>query len=255
MRHPLLLPLLCAALLLGPVRAGRADDTDEARTLLTRAVKAHGGKETVAKYKAGQTKTKGKLQLPGVGEVEFTEQVAYMLPDRFKSTLEVTIAGQQVKVVTVVKGDKISIESGGMQVPITQNIKKALGDALYKLKTTRLASLLEDKGCKLTVLKPITVEGKEASGVRVSSKGHKDISLYFDKKSDLLVKVESRTLNAQSGKEITEERIILEYGKKSKEGIATPRKILVKHDGKKHMEVELVEVKYLEKLDDKEFTE
>ena len=98
MRPPLLLPLLSAALL-GPVRAGRADETDEARALLTRAVKAHGGKETLAKYKCGQSKNKGKIQLPGVGEVEFTQEVAYMQPDRFRETVEMTIAGQRIKVV------------------------------------------------------------------------------------------------------------------------------------------------------------
>jgi hypothetical protein len=247
-----LLPLLSAALLVGLAGAARAAD-DDAKAILAKAVKAHGGEETLEKFKAGQAKNKGKLTLPGVGEVNFTQEVAYMIPDKFKETLEMEIGGQNLKVVTLVNGDKTTIEANGQEVPVSDEIKKALADARYMMRTARLGSLGKDKNVELSSLGEVKVNDKPAVGLLVKSKGHKDISLFFDKESGRLAKVEHRTIEAQSGKEITEERIILEYGKDDKSGIPVPKKVLVKHDGEKFLEAEVIETKFLEKLDDSDF--
>jgi hypothetical protein len=247
-----LLPLLSAAVLLGLVVGARAAD-DDVKAILTRALKAHGGEEALTKYKAGQAKNKGKITIPGLGELDFTQEVAYMLPDKFKESLQLDVANQKVNVVTTMNGDKVSIEANGMEVPITDDIKKALADAQYTMKAARLTSLLKDKDVELSPLGEVKVEGKPAVGVLVKSKGHKDLSLFFDKDTGLLAKLEHRTIDPQGGKEITEERIIQEYGKKTSEGLAVPKKVLVKHDGEKFMEAEVIEVKFLEKLDDSEF--
>jgi hypothetical protein len=247
-----LLPLLSAALLLAPAVATRAAD-DDVKAILAKAIKAHGGEEALTKFKAGQIKTKGKINLPAVGESDFTEETSYMLPDKFKSTLDLDVANNKVKVVTVANGDKVSINANGNDVPINDNIKKALDDARYVLKSARLANLLKDKDVELAGLGEVKVEDRPAVGVRVSSKGHRDVSLYFDKETHLLAKMEFRAVDPQSGKDITEERIVQEYNKKDKDGFSLPKKILVKHDGEKFMEAEVVEAKLLEKLDDSEF--
>ncbi len=246
-----LLPLLFAALLFAPAAARAADE--DARAIVVKAIKAHGGEEALTKLKAGQSKTKGKINLPTIGETEFTEETAYLLPDKFRSSLELDVGGNKVTVVTLADGDKVSIDANGKEVPITDNVKKALDDARYTMRAARLTPLLKDKDVELSGLGEVKVEGKPAVGVRAASKGHKDISFYFDKETHLLSKVEFRSVDAQSGKEVTEERIILEYSAKDKDGIALPKKVLVKHDGEKFMEAEVVEAKLLEKLDEEEF--
>ena len=50
-----------------------------------------------------------------------------------------------------------------------------------------------------------------------------------------------------------EERIILEYSQKDREGFTLAQRILVRHDGEKFMEAEVTEAKPLEKLDEGEF--
>ena len=50
---------------------------------------------------------------------------------------------------------------------------------------------------------------------------------------------------------VYEERIVTEYGKT--DGVPTPKKVLINHDGNKFMELEVLETKQLEKLDDSEF--
>ena len=47
--------------------------------------------------------------------------------------------------------------------------------------------------------------------MRVSVKDKKDVSLYFDKETGLLAKMEYRGSDPGTGKEINEERIITEY--------------------------------------------
>ena len=249
MRHTLL-PLLFAVLLVGP--AARAAD-DDIKAILIKAVKAHGGEKALTKYKATRSKAKGKLVIPDVGEVEFTQEVSMMFPDKFKETMDLTIGGNQVQVVTIANGDKISIEAGGKEVPLTDALKGVMKDAQHVMKASRLLPLLQDKGLELSQLGEVKVEGKPAVGVRVSSKGRKDLSLYFDKVTGLLAKVERRAIEPTSGKEYTEERIVLEYNKPNKLGFPTPKKVLVKQDGKKFMEAEVTESTQLEKIDASEF--
>jgi outer membrane lipoprotein-sorting protein len=244
-----LLPLLCSCVLLGSARA--ADD--DAKAILAKAIKAHGGEEKLAKFQAGQSKAKGKINLPVVGESEYTEETSFMLPDKFRSNLELDVNGMKVKIITIANGDKISIDANGTEVPITDAIKKSLEEARYVMKVARLSNLLKDKAAELTALGEVKVEGKPAVGVRVTSKGHKDISMYFDKETHLLAKMEYRSVDAQSGKEVTEERIVLEYQKKDDNGFVLPKKVLVKRDGEKFTEADVSEAKYLEKLDDSVF--
>jgi hypothetical protein len=251
MRRSLLL-LLPAAVLAWCVAGARAAE-DGPKAILAAAIKAHGGEEKLAKFQAGQSKTKGKLNVPGVGESDFTEETSYMLPDKFKAVTQLEVANNKLTITTIANGDKVSIDANGMEVPITDSIKKALTHARYVMKAARLASLLKDKDIELAPLGEVMVEGKPAVGVRVSSKGHNDLSLFFDKQTHLLAKMESRTVDSNSGKEITEERVVLEYGPKDKEGFAVPKKVMVKHDGEKFLEAEVVESKFLEKLDEGEF--
>jgi hypothetical protein len=250
-----LFPLLSTIVLLGLAASARAAD-DDVKAILAKAIKAHGGEEALAKYQAGQTKAKGKLVLPQIGETDFTQESAFMLPDKFKETLDFEIMGKKVNVVTIVNGDKISIDTSvdGKNVPveITDGVKEAVKEQQYMMKAARLVALVKDKDVQLEPLGEVKVEGKPAIGVRVSSKGHKDLSLFFNKETGLVVKAERRTADPMTGKEFTEERIMLEY-EKTKEGIPLPKKVLVKRDGEKHVEAEVVEAKWLEKLDDSEF--
>jgi len=83
---------------------------------------------------------------------------------------------------------------------------------------------------QLSALGEIKVEGKPAVGVRVASKGHKDVNLYFDKQNGLLVKIEHRTVDFQSGQEVNEERVLTEY--KDVDGRKLPGRVEVRYGDK-----------------------
>ena len=244
----LVVPLLSAVVLLAPAAARAADDPKE---IVARAVKAHGGEEALTKRKAGTASAKGKLKLPGLGEVEITQEIAYLLPDKFKESVSFTIMGRAVTVETVANGDAVAITANGQKVPVPDAAKTAIKDAQKMLRLGRLVPLLTEKGVKLSLIGEVKVEDKPAVGVQVSTEGGKDLNLFFSKDTGLLAKVEHRTVEGQTGKEITEERIIQEY--QQKDGIPLPKKILIKHDGETFLEAEILDAKLLESLDESEF--
>jgi hypothetical protein len=231
-----------------PVRA--ADD--DPKEILTRAIKAHGGEEFLMKHPAARSQNKGKLQIPGAGEAEFTQSVAYMIPGKLRETMELSIAGQTIKIVTLMNGDTTSITAMDKEVPITDDIKKAMKDASDMLAMSRLAPLLKDKNYELSIFGETKVDDKPAIGVRVTAKSKKEVTFFFDKKTNLLVKLEHRTTSPNGGGEVAEERFIQEY-RKDKDGRHVPKKVLVKHDGKTFLEAESTEFEFLEKIDDAEF--
>jgi hypothetical protein len=241
--------VLSAAVLSAATPAARAD---EPKDVITRAIKAHGGEEALTKYQAAQARNKGKITIPGVGDVEFTQQVSYMLPDKFRESMELDVGGQKVNVETVVNGDKATIEVNGNVIDTPDQVKTALKDARYLLKLSRLVPLVKDKGYELSPVGEVKVEGKPAIGVRVSAKDQKDVNVYFDKETGLIAKLEHRTVELSGGNEVTEERIVVGY-QKTKQGLPAPKKLLVKHDGKTFMEAEVLEINFLEKLDESEF--
>ena len=108
-----LLMSLCSVAALVVVSGGVRAADDDAKAIIARAIKAHGGEEYLTKNKAARMQNKGKIQIPGVGESEFTQDLAYMLPDKLKDTLELSIGGQKISIVTVMNGDKLSIEHDG----------------------------------------------------------------------------------------------------------------------------------------------
>ena len=241
-----------AALLLSVVFVPAARAADDPKDVIAKAVKAHGGEEFLTKHQAAQSKNKGKVDIPGVGDAEFTQETAYMLPDKFKDAMELKVAGQTVNVLTLVNGDKAVIEVNGTAIDIPDAAKAALKDVGHLLKVARLAPLLKEKGYELNIIGEDKVEGKEVVGVRVSMKDRKDISLYFDKKTHLLAKLVHRTADPMTGNEVEEERIITEY-QKLKDGVPAAKKVILKRDGKQFLEAEVLETQYLEKLDDGEF--
>ena len=225
---------------------------DDPKEIIAKAIKAHGGEEFLSKNKATQSKNKGKITIPGVGETEFTEEVMYMLPDKLKESLEMKIANQTINLQTLINGDKATVELNGKAIDLPDAAKDSIKGTGYLLQIGRLVPLLKEKRFELNLIGDDKVEGKEVVGVRVSAKDQKDVNLYFDKKTNLLAKIEHRTADPMTGMEVNEERFVLEY-QKNKDGVNLPKKVLIKHDGKEFLQAEVLEIQFLEKIDENEF--
>jgi hypothetical protein len=230
-----LLPAVCLA----------ADD--DSKAVIDKAIKAHGA-EKLAKFTAAQTKVKGKIEL--AGGIEFTSESTLQQPDKFKESLDLDVMGNKVTVVTVYNGEKGWLSVNGDTKDMDEKTLEASKEQTHLMQIMRM-TMLKDKKCEFSPLGEDKVNGHAAVGVKVSAKGHKDINLYFDKETGLLAKVEHQALDPMSGKEVAEERIIHEY--QDIAGIKVAKKVTINRDGKKFMELEVLEHKPLEKLDASEF--
>jgi len=150
------------------------------------------------------------------------------------------------------KASQDLVALGNAAVPSLERAQKS-SDLEVARRAERCLSVICSKDIyfDLALLPEVLVDKKPATGVSVRSRGHKDINLYFDKQSNLLVKVRRRFDDPMTGEATDEERTIQEF--QDIQGIKTSKKVVVFRNGKKYIDMELVEAKYLEKVDDREF--
>jgi hypothetical protein len=241
----------CALLLvLAVVDAGRSDEADMVGAILDKGIKAVGGPATIAKYTALMLKGKGVFyekdnKLPFSG-VWYTQGL-----DKARTTTSLDIKGVKSVETRVVNGDKGWIKETGEDTKAMDNVSVADEKAdLYFNHVTTLVPL-KSKDYKVTLLPETKVGDKAAVGLNVSRKGQKDIKLYFDKESGLLVKAERKVRDAEAKKEMAEEILFSDY--KEVDGLKIAMKFSTKRDGKPYADAEMTEAKPQEKLDEKLF--
>lgn len=225
-----------------------ADDAADARAIVDKAIQAMGGESQLAKYKAYTAKIKGDLYTQGM-KIAFTGELAAQGADQEKTTLEFDIDGQRFPLVQVLNRDRGWVKLGDDTIDMD---KDTLAEALEEAHAGWVASLvpLKDKAFSLAMTGESQVADRPALGIRVSHAGKRDVNLFFDKATHLLVKTESRVKDEESGQEVTEETFLSGYDGKD---IQSALKLTVKRDGKLYVEAELSAVKLEEKLDDSVF--
>ena len=235
-------------------RSGRSRRTeDDPKEIIQKAIAAHGGADNLNKYKAFRSSAKGTINIPQLGqEMEFTSESVFQAPDKMKSTFKAELMGNALTFEQKIIGDKSSLTVNGMDMPIPDEQKAELKNTMMLQKVMTLTPLLTDKNLELKALGSSKIDGKDAVGVAVTGKDVKEIKLFFDKTSHLLVKTERMGMGPMGG-EVKQEATLSDY--KDYNGVKKPTKVVIMHDGKKFMESNTTEQKLLEKIDDKEFSD
>jgi hypothetical protein len=234
---------LAALIVLIAASAVRADDQGEARKIVDKAIVAMGGEANLAKYKAMTFKGKGTFYGMGQG-LPYTGDWAAEPPHRFRMSIEGAF-------ILVLNGDKGWVSAGGATSEMTKEQLEATKEDNYAHWVTLLTPL-KDKGFSLSAIGEEKIENRPAVGVKVTHKGHRDINIYFDKETNLLVKVSRRATPAdQGGKEVLVEQFLSDY--KEVNGVKVAAKMVDKRDGQPYVDGEIFDVKLAEKLDDKVF--
>ena len=248
MRHSQKAFLVSALVLTAAVPARADDGATAARALVDKAVEAQGGYAKLAKLPAVTAKLKGTFH--GFGQaVAFTGEFAAQGPDRSKFDIEAEAGGQKFRVVNVLNGDKGWTKFNDDTEELD---KDDLAEAKEEAYGEWVATLvpLKDKAFTLALLGEVNIDKRPARGITVSSKGHRDVNLYFDKETGLLVKTETRVKD-DGGQEVTEETFLGEY--KEVQSTKQATKVTVKRDGKLYLEYEVTDYQLAEKLDDSVF--
>jgi hypothetical protein len=245
MMHRFLVSTMATFLFLVPPVTS-ADEKD-ARAVIERAINAQGGEEQVAKLmKPWRAKIKASKD-----NVPITGEMVCQYPDQGRLELSMEVNEQRIRIVAVSNGDKAWLSINGQTREVTGEELKEGQDGGYRSKRVRyLLPLLKEPGFTLSLLADQEVAKRAATGVRVQSKGHRDVDLYFDKESGLLVKIESRTLD-QAKKELVLGQIQSEY--KDFGGLKIATKFTNYDNGKLRSIEDITELKFVDRIDPQEF--
>lgn len=240
---------LVAALTVALIVFGGVRAQEGPRQVIEKAIQAHGGMDKLSKARADKVKLKGVLVL-GQREVPFTAETSVQLPGQFKNVMEVTVDGRSMKLVQILNGDQAHVLIDGQAQKIEANALTEMKETMQLDRAVRLVPLLADKTFDLEILPEAKVNDKPVAGLRVTAKGRKDLRMFFDKETGLLVKTEHK-LDDKAGKEVRQEEFYSDFRELG--GFRRPVKVTAFRDGKKVMEADLTEVKYYERIDDAEF--
>lgn len=221
---------------------------NEALTLLDRAIRAHGGEKNLYTLRAGHLQCRGTVFLPA--PLPFTNQIFYYLPDHLKQIEVIESQGRTITVATGLCEDRVWRTLNGQDQEVDKKILTEIREAAHLLVVNRLVPL-KSQTFQLTFLGQAAVNDRPALGIKVSAEGHRDVQLYFDARTKLLIKLVHRIADLKTGKDVVEERLFSDY--RSVNGIQQPRKLAIWRDGKKLLEAEVTEARIFEKLDRKVF--
>lgn len=249
MRH---LPLTTLLLVLLPVVSfGAPRDGAGARAIIDKAIQAHGGAAQVARLRTMHLKAEGTTSLvPGHPHAPFTVEDTWQMPDRYKTSITFTLQGKQFTQTQAIDGNQGWIQNDDQVQPLTKAAVAEMKEQKYAEDLGRLG-FLGDKSISLSVLADTKVQGKPAVGVLVKSKGHRDVKLYFDRVSSLLVKREQMLQEEPKSKPVRQEIIFSDY--QVTDGLKHYRKMIGLRDGRQVIQARITQVEYLEKLDPKVF--
>jgi hypothetical protein len=185
--------------------------------------------------------------------VTFLGETTAQMPGQIKNVMEFDYQGKKHTLVQVIDGDKVAITLDGQAQPLREALIAELKELTYAERVNTLLPLLHDASHELVLVGETTVNDKPAQAVRVRGREHRDIVLHFDKASGLLVKAERRTLDPATLKEVPQEEYYGAY--KEVDGLRRAMQVTVFKDGKKFLEGEITEVRYLDRLDPSVFAQ
>jgi serine/threonine protein kinase len=219
------------------------------RVLVEWAVRVLGGEARLARHRAWFRKVKGTIQADGRA-VKFTGEFMADGRDRRNVRMEFDVPGEKRVVVTVLNGQKGWMRVMGETTELQGDQLAEELEFVHHSWVCELVPLLREDGFELTPLGQTTIEGKEAVGVKVSFPGRRDVDLYLDRRTGLLLKSRS-LLKSPDGQEVGQEHFYGQY--KEFDGVQIATRVRVKQGGRQFMTFEVLDYRPLERLAGGEF--
>lgn len=225
----------------------RSDEGTAARELVDKAIKAHGG-DNLTKNPFLTSKMKGTFHGLGAASA-FTGEVMTQGGSKHKLVINGEFMNVQFSMMQVLNGEKGWIKINN---DTTELDKDKLADVKEEIHSEWVTTLvpLKDKTYTLSSVGEITIDKRPAIGVKATRKGHREVNLYFDKQTNLLVKTEYQVKD-DKGQEVSQESFLSDY--KDVKGTKQAMKFSIKRDGKIYVEGEVTEAVLAEKADDNVF--
>ena len=230
----------------GLVSANGAADREKALAVIDQAIRAYGGQAALAKAQASARTATGILFITGQ-EQPFSSERLVQLPQRLRATIDLGSAGPKMQIVIVINDGKGWESTGGAATELSQERLHELQEELYVSWLATLLPLDKDKAFELAVL-PETQESS-AIGIRVQRKDHQDVSLFFDKKTHLLIRVDHSA--REGNRQVEKTSLYSEY--KPYDGVLLPSKQVDMVNGQKMIEEDISGYRFLRADDETAF--
>ena len=240
--------LMLSALVLSVGTASAQDD--KAKAVIEKAIKAHGGAENLNKLTATEGEFSGTMTIFDMA-LNFSGSTVTQAPDKMALNISIDIGGAKQNIKQIVNGDTALMMVGGEKQDVNDEMKSELKKGPLLAEAARLTPLLKDKTYTIKLEGDEDVDGKPATVLNISSKELKEVKFYFDKKSGLLVMTKRDSVNPATEEAVVETSMLSDY--KMVDGLMTPMKTVVKHDGKDFMTMTTTKAKNMEKADPKNF--
>jgi hypothetical protein len=229
----------------------RADDQADLKAVVDKAIKAAGGEAKLKAFKAFTWKGKGTVEI-GEKKVDITIDSGSMQGlDQAHLDMTAEINGKTENVAIVVNKDKGWFKSPRRVESIPKELFPFLKTDLRALRLTQMLVPLKHKECKLSALGETKINEQDAVGIKVERKGFADVDIYFDKKTGLPVKCQTQVKDSKEGGEVAHEFFF--SAPKEMGGIKHFTKVVIHRDGKKMIEIEMSDIKTVDKLEDSAF--
>ncbi len=222
---------------------------DGARAMIERAIVAHGGQARLSGVRADKVKLKGTLHF-GSTVVPYTNDVTIQSPGQFKSIVRISEMTRTRTIVHILDGEQSSITVDDKPQTVSGSNLAQMRQTLQLDQAMKLVPLLTDPGFSVSLLGEYQYNGRVVVGIRVIGHGQRDLRLYFDRESALLVKSD-HLLDGAGGKDVRQEAFYSDY--RDVGGYVRPGRVIAFRDGKKVMEAELVEAHHFDHIDAREF--
>lgn len=181
--------------------------------LIEKAITARGGKEALTKYQAKTLTVKGKMAA-GDAEVDYTATWYIYLPNRFRAEYQLTIDGNSTNMIQVSNGEKLWQKiNDAAAVEMPDHVLKGTQTYLQVLVASQLVPLLDKDKYSVSSNGEFEVKGKKAIALNVKNKDGLDALLYFDSKTNLLVKQEYGSKHVVTGQDALVENYLSNYKK------------------------------------------
>ncbi|MCI0376142.1 MAG: hypothetical protein L0215_00905 [Gemmataceae bacterium] len=154
---------------------------DDAKSIVDRAVKAHGGAENLAKFKAQSWKAKGTMTVAGMKMV-YNADYLFVSPNKFRFDLEMEAGGKKMTISAATDGKNAWEQAPPLVRDMAKDKQAEFHHNVYVMHLLQIAPL-KDKAFTLTPLGESKLGDRTLVGVKVSHAGQRDVALHFDKKT------------------------------------------------------------------------
>jgi hypothetical protein len=210
---------------------------DAARAVVERGIKMQGG---VIKLAPRVMRLAGTInQRPAQIDRPVTIVKTWRTTGEYTSEIRVEIRGKPLVHYHMLAGESGWVRADGELRPMgTQVLAEAL--AYEQAEDLERLDFLSDTDCQVTSIPDTKVDGRDAGGVLVQPKGRREVKLYFDKETGLLVKHEHTMLDSVTGKPITQETLFGDYRLQANGGWEYMRLTIIR-DGRRFLDAKVIE--------------